>query len=43
MSMMQSMQKSLDQYFGLNEHGTTLSREALAGLTTFLAWHTSPW
>ena len=37
MSMMQSMQKSLDQYFGLNEHGTTLSREALAGLTTFLA------
>ena len=34
---MPAMQKSLDQYFGLTDHGTTLSREALAGLTTFLA------
>ena len=34
---MATMEKSLDQYFRLTEHGTTLSREALAGLTTFLA------
>ncbi|MBL6815181.1 MAG: NCS2 family permease, partial [Pseudomonadales bacterium] len=31
------MRKSLDEYFGLTEHGTTVSREALAGVTTFLA------
>lgn len=34
---MRIMEKSLDEYFGLTDHGTTLSREALAGLTTFLA------
>ena len=34
---MPAMQKSLDEYFGLTEHGTTVSREALAGVTTFLA------
>lgn len=27
----------IDRYFGLSEHGTTISREMLAGLTTFLA------
>ena len=31
------MQNVLDQYFGLTDHGTSVSREALAGLTTFLA------
>ena len=34
---MPAMQKSLDEYFGLTDHGTTVSREALAGVTTFLA------
>lgn len=34
---MRIMEKSLDEYFGLTDHGTTLSREVLAGLTTFLA------
>ena len=37
MPTMQTTQRSLDQYFGLTDHGTTVSREALAGLTTFLA------
>lgn len=34
---MPAMQKSLDEYFGLTDHATTASREALAGVTTFLA------
>ena len=34
---MPAMQKSLDEYFGLTDHATTVSREALAGVTTFLA------
>ena len=34
---MPAMQKSLDEYFGLTDHSTTASREALAGVTTFLA------
>lgn len=31
------MDRTLDQYFRLTEHDTSVSREAIAGLTTFLA------